>query len=633
MHAGMTTPATSSTTSANAALAQQRAAEEAARRAEEAREAQRAAREQAQQSQRTQAQEPQPGSPAVSGAARAKSPFALPQSSLFESLQAPPVQLQPNFKPNAATRLNGATAAHDDAAEAYANAEQRLNRELSAVGHTLTPAQQKQFKDEFWSLPENADIRAEEASTADELAKMLRRSEGVVSRAGGEEALLEANLSLAKSPKHADRAIAFAQRLDQSPELFEKLDAATEGDLATTLEEDLVATALPYAQAEIFARHSGAPEAVARQRALDDFNDLIGGFSAAKGVTGIGAQVTELQKNLVAAANGSFDAVQQQVDAWADASKLGKAFTAASVAQSLFAAGEDFAGGDLLNGLKNTAGGAQAGLQLAGQVLTTFDAASSSAGSLAGFAAKATPVLGLAADAIQLGQDIAELSDGAEAGEIVSLVGTSISLVGDVAGFVPVAGTAVDGVLGAVGGAVHLIGDLISGEDDPTAPDEAEMSELLQTTLGVAADEADTLVERGLDWEAARLGALGLKPNQVREVMIDESLRVDAHGQETTQALQTAIRLAASYGVRGDDAHTFIHDAVEALHDPEKASLNFELDQLSHALVQGYFAKDVEALQAAAEDTLPLFSEALVARLQTEGNGEVIWGAFDHHEP
>src|SRR5262249_25108686 len=121
----------------------------------------------------------------------------------------------------------------------------------------------------FWDEPENKAAKEAEARDADRLSQALEKNGRSLEAAAAQgnsdaaHALLDSYEQLARSSTHADEGITFAGRVNHaSPELAKTLaDAAPDHDLDKYFEEKVLPSAIPNAQAEIFAAGEEANKA------------------------------------------------------------------------------------------------------------------------------------------------------------------------------------------------------------------------------------------------------------------------------------------------------------------------------------------------------------------------------------
>lgn len=463
--------------------------------------------------------------------------------------------------------VKGAKEAYLTAADDYAIAQNRLNTELTQVGGVLTPEQRKEYETKFWELPENKAVKEAAAQKADELSTVLENSAPALEAAaargdeGAAKQLLEGYQQLARSDLHADEAIAFAGRVNQSSgTLFDTLKAAApDGDLEKFVSDELIATALPNAQAEIFSKN------LEPDGALAELKEMLKPFTDDGRFGRINADVKRMIADISEIRAGNVDPVKRSLESWDNAGKFGRALAVGGIAFGLYGAGQAFANGEIANGVQALLNSSNSGLQLASGLLGTYaqagKIASSTAGDFAKLAGKFAPGIGLAVDLISLKQNIDALREGgASAGEIVTIVGTGISIIGDVAGFVPALGTAVDAVLTVVGGGLQVLGGLLDGEESQDSIAQREQVELLKQ-LGFSESDAEHFSLAGSFGLIDGFGPFGLTPEQAREAV---KLSSRLNGNALTGALTDSSWVQAiggAFGVTGADFVQLLKDA------------------------------------------------------------------------
>src|SRR5690606_32672188 len=142
-------------------------------------------------------------------------------------------------------------------------------------------------------------------------------------------------------------------------------------------------------------------------------------------------------------------------------------------------------------------------------------------------------------------------TDGADAGEIISLFGTGVSLIGDLAEFVPVAGTVVGGAVGLIGAAIHGLGSVVSSLINGNADREKlhDEREALLEQAGVSADDRELLL---MDpYSGISAGTLGFSREQFLE---HRRLMRDAGNENRMEGVDRGSQLAAMLGLEGEEA-------------------------------------------------------------------------------
>jgi hypothetical protein len=472
-------------------------------------------------------------------------------------------------RPEAAAALaveetNQVRERYDALAEEKAALDAQLEAELAALGPSMTPEEIERYRQGFYA---SHDVYAKYAAAADELSTTLAANRATLearAAAGDEDAaraLVDGYESLATTPNHADEAIQWVSDVSQTPAeqnpLFQALDKATDGDLAKDVfGEKILAAAVPNAQAEILAQHVGSDDPNALQQAWGAFNTLMSGLTTAEA---LGSLATEVKDFLTATEEGMKGNLQAVADSqfsdWGGKSAFGKSLAIASFTQSVVATGTSLAGGNVPEAIKNALEATEGGLEIAAGVIDTLGRAGRIAPDAGKFAAKALPYVGAVVDAIQLSEDLKKaLEDPTNAGHWVAAAGTIISLVGDAAGMIPVLGFLPDVLLGAVGEVVHMIGEslaaAISGNREEKERNE-EQARLLAQATGMPFETALEIVEAG-PADLARMRALGLSPQQIRELAADPNVELNS--------IETAVILkaAAMFGLKGEDVMALV---------------------------------------------------------------------------
>ncbi|WP_193346643.1 hypothetical protein [Corallococcus soli] len=467
--------------------------------------------------------------------------------------------------------------------------EQRLAADLGAFGPGLTSEQRQAYTDAFWADPSRAELRDRATGLANTLATTLEETgpalEALAAAGDSDSAkvLLESYTLLANTDAHAEAAVDFVGRVGTNAALAATIDEHTDGNLEERLQNEVLAQALPRAQAGIFARYEAmGPEGATR--AAEELDALTAPLSDAKSAfKDIKREVDNFKLALGAlsrfrdGASWDLSRAQTIIGAWDQQNPFQRSLAVAAVGFGIYAGAQAFAEGDYPQALQGFLGAARGGVLVASGLVGLFSRTADLAGDVARVGGRFLPAIGLALDSAQLTQDIANLRDnGTDAGEIVSLIGTGISLAGDVLEFVPGLGTVAGGVLGIVGGVVHALGGFISGlihgneEAQKLAEDRAKLLE----QAGIPADTRELLT---LDPEAAaQLGNMGLTREQFLEELRKREALFDDNDGFAVQVTDTAWRVAALYGLEGQDAL----DLVDALRGAPPEALDRIQQQL-----------------------------------------------------
>jgi hypothetical protein len=485
---------------------------------------------------------------------------------------------------------------YDTAATARAEAQARLDGELAQVGVALTDAERAAYVDAFWSRDPNDDIKANEERLANELSQTLASSGGALEQAaihGSEEAvtaLTKGYAQLARSPDHADEAVRWAGELNQNPALTAALDEHVEGSddervegaaIEAFVSEQILAHGIPNAQAELLAKGLEPAQFDAQ------LEELVGDLQAAGTFKDIPGAVTGFLQDIQALRNGEFDVLQGHIDGWEGKSPLGKALAVGAVGAGLYGVAQSALDGEFGTAVKDLLSTSEAGLELAAGVLGSYARAgrfaAQAAGTAADFASRALPGVSLIVGGIQLAEDVGALGDGATAGEIVKVVGSAISSLGDIAELVPGVGTVVGALVGTLGAVVRGVGTLIEGEGvDPFEETQAILEE-----LGFSKEEAENLVGLSSTGVLAELGFFGLTPEQVREVV---SQQIDVEGDRVSgqAGLVAIINVANEFGIHGDDFVELLEAAgLDEHNNPVTNQIVLEMIALKNTGLEG----------------------------------------------
>jgi hypothetical protein len=465
--------------------------------------------------------------------------------------------------------LNEASNAVDKLREDYDSAlgevqqlEARLATDLAAFGPGLTDEQRDAYVDAFWADPARAEVRDTAHEKGDKLAKLLEQAgphlEAHASYGDKDsaQALLDAHESLAKDDRYARQALEFAGRVANNEDLANVIDEHTDGNLEDRLSDGIIANALPRVQADIFASHAAEGPAGA-DAAAAELSEVLGPLKEAKKFAKIGQNISKLDDTLQDIRDGKYQSAQSILDSWDESNKFQRSLKVATLAFGVYTGVQKFQDGNVTGGLRDFLSQVKPGVEVTAGLLGTIGRVDQAAG-VARFGAKALPVVGLAIDALQLADDIRALrQDGADAGEIISLLGTGVSLVGDVAEFIP-GGQVVGVPLGIAGEAIRAIGGLVSGiisgneEREELARDRAKLLE----EAGVPAATRDLLTF--YPQQAAEIGTLNL----TRDEFLGElsTLRSTFEGEDSQpiEARMAAYKTAALFGLEGSEALRFI---------------------------------------------------------------------------
>lgn len=305
-------------------------------------------------------------------------------------------------------------------------------------------------------------------------------------------------------------------------------------------------------QTRLLAEFADEPDG---QRLLfEKMKEIYGHFKLAKRLPGLAKDVAALLEGTERFVNGSPQHLESIAEGFANGSRFQKAATIFSLAAGIYGTANALSDGRYLEALKKGLGTSEAGLELTAGLLNAYSSAAGASSDAAKFLGRFAPALGMVLDAIQLGEDLNELRNDPNAGELVKAVGTLLQLGGDIAGYVPVAGTLVDGILTVGGSLIHAIGDfvdsIIEGNEERDAL-RREQAELLATATGMPAELAGELV-RSSSTTFQRLRAMGFGPAEIRALATDP--KVDLSSDEFGYALKTA----ALFGLSPEDTKAFL---------------------------------------------------------------------------
>ena len=454
----------------------------------------------------------------------------------------------------------------------YAQHEARLAQDLAGFGPGMTQAEKTRYTEEFWKLPEHAEAKAKMEAAENTLARAMETGGPQLkqlARQGDSDAakkLMEGYEALSTSVHHADDALAFVADVNkaENADLLGAIDQNTDGDIQTRMGENIVAVATPRAQGEAIAQaEQGDP------RGLEAFSGLIEAIGAGSNMKELATEVRGLGETLKQLrANPGQVRFDNLVEDWQGKSKLGKAMAIAGVAAGIYTAATD---PNEVERIKGALGAVKGGLEITAGVLGTFGAAAKVAGT-AELAGKFVPYLGFAIDAIQLGQDIHALMNDPNAGEAIAAFGTGVSLLGDLAGCIPILGTLPDGLLGVAGELIHAFGSFISGLIEGNEAQEKldqERATLLEKA-GVPADTRELLT--GMDSRLllqTQVGQLGMDREDFLATLRGMGNATGIEGE----AYLTAMSAAAAFGLKGDEAKAFVNSLrAEFARNPDAMS-------------------------------------------------------------
>jgi len=491
---------------------------------------------------------------------------------------------------NAGTDATGKLTGEYKTAQAeYAQHEARLAQDLAAFGPGMTDAEKRRYTEEFWKVPEHADAKAKLEGAESELAAAMeagRPQLEQLARQGDADAarkLMEGYEALSSSLHHADDALAFVADMNkaENADLLGAIDQHTDGDIQTRMGENIVAVATPRAQGEAIAQaEQGDP------RGLEAFSGLMEAIGAGSNMRELATEVRGLSETLKQLReNPGQVRFDNLVQGWQEKSKLGKAMAIAGVAAGIYTAATD---PSEVERIKAGLGAVKGGLEITAGVLGTFGSAAKVAGA-AELAGKFVPYVGLAIDAIQMGQDIQALMNDPNIGEGIAAFGTGVSLLGDLAGCVPILGTLPDGVLGVAGELIHTLGGFISGIIEGNEAQEKlndERASLLEKA-GVPEDVRELLTASSNTHLQTQLGQLGMD----REDFLSTLGELLDPALQDARPYLAAMDAAAAFGLKGDEAKAFIDTLrTEFERNPEALNtfensvgwLNFYSDGVVH---------------------------------------------------
>jgi hypothetical protein len=483
--------------------------------------------------------------------------------------------------------IRGPVEAYGKAKEEYAKLEAKLGQDLAMLGPGMTPTERQKYADAFWADEKNKKVKDAFAGAENALSASMKNNGPALEAAAARgdtkaaELLMQGVQALATSPNHAKEAIDFVDRLGRpgNKALFDALNK--DGKLEDRIADDLLAPALGNAQSK--AMTDGSMDELLGQ--LKSIKSLGKNFSKLPGQLTAAIDTVDKVTSLLAAGKSGREIMtalrlDRLTDKWADKSKLGKALAVFGVVSSIVKAGNTTDG---LDKLKASLSAVEGGLELTAGVLGTLGRAQKLVGAAKGaeLLSKYLPFVGLAVDGAQLASDIRKLMNGGNAGDAIATVGTVINLIGDVAGVVPILGTAVDGVLGTVGTIIQGIGGLVSGlinGNEAREQREKDRAKYLKQA-GVSQANRD-LLTGGSFIDLSALGTMGLSRDQfLGALKAQHNLPTDDQGK-SAYAVQMAWGAAAAYGLTGTDAVKFVADLQKKI-----VSMSWsDLDRLNRML-------------------------------------------------
>lgn len=494
--------------------------------------------------------------------------------------------------------INAPREAFLEAQKTYGETEARLAEDLAMFGPGLTPTERQKYVDAFWADPANKAVKDAYTAADTALARSLEQNgpalEAAAARGDREAAaaLLDGMEALATSPNHAKAALDFVDRLGRAENkaLFDALNH--DGALEERLENDVLAPALGNAQSK--AMTDGTMDEVLGT--LKSIRSLGKNFKRLPGQVATAIETADKVAELLAAGKTGQEILSELrldrlTDGWDGKSKLGKALAVFGVVNAMVKAGDT---PDGLERLQASLSAIEGGLELTAGILGTMGRAQKLVGATRGaeLLSKYLPFVGMVVNGAQLAEDIRTLADGGNAGDFIATAGTVVNLLGDVAGVVPILGTAVDGVLTTVGSILQGIGGLVSGfiEGNERREQRAEDRERFLTEAGVSKANRDLLLGGSLV-DLSALGTMGLSRTQFLDVLrAQHALPTDDDGK-SAYAVQMAWGAAAAYGLTGADAVRFVEQLQRRVVEMEWG----ELDRLNRALI------DVSALTRGAD--------------------------------
>jgi hypothetical protein len=455
----------------------------------------------------------------------------------------------------------------DKKASLLAKTEARLGAELTRLGPALTPEQTKSFTSAFWTRPDNAQIRTDASTSMDRLSQVLASSSsqleqlGIQGDTGSVKELWAGYKSLAGTIDHADEALAFAGRINQSPDLAHRLAQkdAFGPDFEKKLGEEIVGPALPNAQAKAIA----ASKSGSYDEAMSTFSGYVKQLKKGKALVDLPGKIDKFGQDVAAIRAGTYtvDQTKKLLEGWSSKGVLDRSIAVATVGFGLYDLKSDIQNGDAIKAIKDTLSTTKGGIELTSGLLHVMGRAGA-ATKVASVGSKLIPYLSLGADVITGYQDLDALRDGVSPGDVVNLVSDLFSLGGDVASFVPGVGTAVKEVTGVAGLALHFIGDALNG-GDPSSFNLSETADILEKTQGLDEGKARALIGSTQEGWGGEMARLGLKPEQIHDLLTRNRPPLfafsDGLGSYMVVSRPNSIFNAlAAFGLSGDDAYAFL---------------------------------------------------------------------------
>jgi hypothetical protein len=487
-----------------------------------------------------------------------------------------------------------------DVQKTYAQREIQLQRDLANFGPGLTAEQRADYVKAYWAdetkikaadsddLPSNAEVKRQFEAGDDKLANALTAATPTLERLAREgdenagEVLLDGYEALARSPEHAEKSIDWMQHVNGDAELFGKLDGFVNADLKTRFADGISADGISSMSSKLLVDLTNAPDKATADRLFNEFIDKARTVGTSKGyldnikdLVNI-RETTDKLKDFAKYPAGSPQRIALEKDigtraenllkGWSEKSKLGKSLAVVGIVVGLADANQAFKDGKIPEGIIASIGVGKGAAEIGIGILGTLEKAGKVSGSFAKgaaeFGAKMLPLIGLGLDVAQAYDDGKQLSKDPNAGEVIAGIGTLVSLAGDVAEFVPFAGTLVGGILGAVGSLLHGIGGfidgLIEGGDARNALEARQKSYLDAAKIDKATAEA--FVEK--PYEISLLENFDMSPAQVQSLATQLNADYDKYGEREV-AFRCLSATAAAYGLTGDAAANFIGEAFK----------------------------------------------------------------------
>ncbi len=528
----------------------------------------------------------------------------------------------------AAKAIEGPMKTYTEAQQKYLERETQLSQDLAELGPGMTPEQRQKYVDAFWADPKNKEVKDAYAKAENDFAANFEHNRPGLEAAAARgdkkaaELLMKGVETLAQTPNHAKEAIDFVDRLGrpENKALFDALNK--DGKLEDKLADDVLAPAIGNAQSKALTDGS-MDELVAQLKSIQklgkNFSKLPGQLKSA--VETVDKVSELLAKGLKGPELMAELRLQNITDGWEQKGKLGKALAIFTVVGAIQRAGD--ANG--IEKLEESLTAVKGGLELTAGILGTLGRAGKLAGATEGakLIAKYLPGVAFAIDGAQLVQDIQKLRDGGNAGDVIATVGTVVNLVGDVAGVIPVLGTAVDGVLGTIGTILQGIGGLVSGfiNGDRERKERAEDREKYLTAAGVSAHDREVLLAGSLV-DSSALATMGLSREQFLGALESMQKLPTNDDGKSAYAAQMAWSAAAAYGLTGADAVKFVEQMEKAVIDMSWEDVG-RLDRalgdlrglLGGAQIDGYTPEQTRELIKERLESLDWMMESLVPGL------------------